>query len=169
MIFQHTIDAVLNGTKTQTSRIVKHTDVVTWVKPGELYRHRVEDLPTWDVDVSSMNKAIMCVSCNNRQLWRVGNTYAVQPGRGQKAVARIRILQIRLMDVRYISAQDAVDEGFIDIYEFLKVWCKMHDPVGYKVVKPITSLYTVLPRIPLLDRPAERYRAWVISFKLEED
>jgi hypothetical protein len=153
MIFQHTIDAVLNGTKTQTSRIVKGGDMESGYRSGSTPH-------------CLLKCNILSVHRNNRLLYHLDNTYAVQPGRGKKAVARIRILQIRLMDVRYISAQGAVDEGFIDIYAFLKVWCKMHDPVGYKVVKPITSLYTVLPRIPLLDRPAERYRAWVLNFEL---
>jgi hypothetical protein len=167
MIFQHTIDAVLNGTKTQTSRIVKDGDYssITTDLNGLMCSHSIKVFPSALEKVTNINN----VYRGNRLLYHLDNTYAVQPGRGKKAVARIRILQIRLMDVRYISAQGAVDEGFIDIYAFLKVWCKMHDPVGYKVVKPITSLYTVLPRIPLLDRPAERYRAWVISFKLEED
>jgi hypothetical protein len=52
MIFQYTLDQVLDGRKTQTRRLV------TAGRPSR---------------------------------WRVGRTYAVQPGRTKKAVARIEV------------------------------------------------------------------------------
>ena len=43
--------------------------------------------------------------------WQVGRTYAVQPGRGKKAVGRIRITEIRRERVQDISEEDAIAEG----------------------------------------------------------
>ena len=43
--------------------------------------------------------------------WEVGRTYAVQPGRGKPAAARIRITSIRQERLRDISEDDVVAEG----------------------------------------------------------
>ena len=147
MIFQHTIENVLNGTKTQTSRIVKPGDYIQYADTGagETYHVYIEG-----------------VYRNRRPLWKVGNTYAVQPGRGQKAVARIRILQISKQDVRHITAEEARAEGFNSEVEFFEVWCKMHDPKGFELLaKPYYGHW-----MDFLHRPAERYTAWVIRFEL---
>lgn len=91
MIFRHTVDAVLNGTKTQTRRLVKPPP------DGEV-------LVGWE---TSRPPYVW----NGRIKWMVGRTYAVQPGRGKEAVGRIRLTAIRQERLREITAEDAMAEG----------------------------------------------------------
>ena len=73
MIFKQ-YQQVLDGTKTQTRRPVKEGDegVELQGSIAAVFAHRGSKLK-----------------------WQVGRTYAVQPGRGKKAVGRIRIIKIR--------------------------------------------------------------------------
>jgi hypothetical protein len=184
MIFQHTWQAVIEGKKQQTRRLVK---------PGEwLSKYMTDDFPHWRPAV---------LTKTDRMKWAVGCTYAVQPGRGQPAIiynpdhpcygidiiepgdhhyetakdgrwnykgqgyqqARIRITGLSCEDVRKISHEDAEAEGFESRKLFLDVWLSMHD-------KPIYEAYrsgALIPRshATLLERPDERYQAWVIEFE----
>jgi hypothetical protein len=54
--------------------------------------------------------------------YEVGKDYAVQPGRGQKAVARIRILDVSRSHVGAIGDADAECEGFEDRNDFRAYW-----------------------------------------------
>lgn len=108
MLFQYTCDKVMDGTKTQTRRLKK---------PGE---RLLEDIG-WPVVIRPS------VPGQYRHVYAVGNTYAVQPGRGEKAVGRIRVLKIREEDVRDISEADAKAEGFDSPLAFLETWVMMHD------------------------------------------
>lgn len=93
--------------------------------------------------------------------YRVGKTYAVQPGRGQKAVGRIEIVSIRQEDVRHISQEDVIAEGY-DRLGFFLTWTKMHDVPANRELRRFDS-----PPLRLLDsRPPERYQAWVLTFKV---
>jgi hypothetical protein len=105
MQFAHTYQQVLDGTKTQTRRIVK-TGMYTEVGLDE--------------------KIVAVYNSNTRVRYRVGSTYAVQPGRAQSGIGRIRLLAIRQEDVRRISASDALAEGAASPREFLDLWESMH-------------------------------------------
>jgi hypothetical protein len=98
MIFQHTLDKVLSGWKVQTRRV--------W-KVGEFL---IDDAVVGD----------------GRLKWKVGETYAVQPGRGKASVGRIRITGIRLEPVTAISETDASAEGFASRDDFLATWREIH-------------------------------------------
>ena len=104
MIFQHTLEQVLSGQKTQTRRIIK---------PG-------------DVAVRSGQDEITAVKTNGRTKWAVGKTYSVQPGRGKPAVARIQITRIRRETVSQISEADAIADGFTSRQAFLNTWRHIH-------------------------------------------
>jgi hypothetical protein len=105
MIFQHTWQQVLDGSKTQTRRISK---------PGEELR----DMP---VAALVQYPAVVTFTISSvfhwnwtpkpRVKWQVGRTYAVQPGRGKKAVGRIRLTGIRQERVQDITEDDARAEG----------------------------------------------------------
>lgn len=83
MIFRHTLERVLSGTKTRARRPIKS------------YR---------------------------RFAYRVGKTYAVQPDRGQNAVARIQVLAVSKQPLGEMTRADAVAEGFASLAEFRKFW-----------------------------------------------
>lgn len=101
MIFQHTWQQVLDGSKTATRRPVKETE---WAELSSynLFGVRVENRTIHAVHYIS----------NNGIKWQLGSTYAVQPGRGQKSVARIKLTGIRREPVNAITEEDAVAEGF---------------------------------------------------------
>lgn len=107
MIFQHTLEQVLNQQKSQTRRVIQ---------PGEYA-------------VRSRYNMISVVH-NGRKKWCVGETYAVQPGRGKSAVARIQITRIKSQYVTRISTSDAIAEGFSSRQEFLKTWLDIHGDSG---------------------------------------
>lgn len=98
-----------------------------------------------------------------RSVYKVGQTYAVQPGRGKKAVARIRITDIWEEDVRRISEKDVLAEGFLERRDFLGVWCKMHDT---KWADSYNTMDLDEFAKALLARPVDRYLAWVLEFQL---
>lgn len=161
MIFQHTWQAVLENRKTQTRRLVKpnHHALNVW---------RAELGSELRIGESGDSDRIGVVQAAGRDIWQVGKTYAVQPARGQKAVARIRILSIRREDVREISIEDAKAEGFDSRLDFIKTWINMHDKEIYKkfstydfpigAINPATTL--------IKSRPAERYDAWALTFEV---
>lgn len=143
MIFSlKSIEDILTGKKTQTRRLVKDGDMLSsglhplYSCPDCVYRYTSKGQGT-------------------RTKWKVGNTYAVQPGRGKPQVARIRILRIWREDVRRIKLGDISAEGFSWFGEFWQVWCGFHDP-GADWANGNS----------LIERPAHRYDAWALEFEL---
>ena len=107
MIFKDELcQKVLDGTKTQTRRLVKSNEY-TWLD------NRAE---------------IVEVCASNHYLkWRVGNSYAVQPGRGKHAVGRIGITKIRRECLNAITHDDAQAEGVgRSIAAFAELWDSIH-------------------------------------------
>jgi len=81
------------GKKTQTRRLVHQDD-----KKG--------------VRSTSCNtQKITAIYRNSRRTWVVDKCYAIQPGRGKKAIGRFRLLNIRREHLQDISARDAINEG----------------------------------------------------------
>jgi hypothetical protein len=132
MIFQHTHAWITSPSphtgqpKTQTSRLAAGYDVTS-------------------------NRVLK----NGRLHWQLGGEYAVQPARGRRAVARIRLTSIRTADVRTFTQDDAQREGFADVVGFLDVWRLMHD-YGHRH-DPIETLS---------QRPFDRYFALVLEFEV---
>jgi len=86
---------VLDGTKTQTRRLTQRGQRLT---PDRLHTESSWPFPPTVLE-------------NARIKWMVRKTYAVQPGRGEKAVGRFRITQIRRERLQSISDKDAEAEG----------------------------------------------------------
>lgn len=62
-----------------------------------------------------------------RSRYHGGKTYAVQPGRGQKSVARVLVTSVRgpeRMDA--MTADDARREGFPNVDAFFDYWVKLY-------------------------------------------
>lgn len=58
--------------------------------------------------------------------YKVGQTYAVQPGRGQHALGRILVKKVDRVAVCVISTTDAIAEGFGSGVEFMDRWRAMY-------------------------------------------
>ncbi len=97
---------ILDGRKRQTRRPVKPDDIEEFDEFGDVIR-------VWR---------------GGRILWEVGKDYAVQPGRGKKALGRTPPLkEIRRGRVRDISVADCRAEGIpsdriLARFAFEKVW-----------------------------------------------
>lgn len=135
--------------KTRTSRI----------KKGDQFwgRLMVPDTPivyVYHLSESGMDEI------KERLIWRVGDSYAAQPGRGKHAIGRVKVLKIEEQDVRCINESEARAEGFASVGDFLAVWVKMHDKKAY-------ARWEVLGRdiSYLLKRDSANYQAWVLWFE----
>lgn len=165
MLFIHTIDKVLSGQKTQTRRLVKPDDTEL-IKPLDTDLVFSEGDKLFTFYKATETRDITSVERNGRHIYNVGQTYAVQPGRGKPAVARIRITDIRCEDVREISAEDAKAEGFESVTHFLLVWTQMHDSKIYNRYPTTGQISLALEQGVIQDHPANRYQAWALTFEL---
>ena len=77
----------------------------------------------------------------------------------------ITCTDISVEDVRYISPEDSVAEGFEDQIGFWKVWCGFYDKPAFKHVEFETvdkmSQY-------LMTRPDDLYQAFAYTFNVKE-
>ena len=119
MIFRHTWQKVLSGQKSQTRRLAQDSDRL-WTVEQE---GKAPEKVLWRGD---------------RVKWRTGRSYAVQPGRGKKAVARIRLLDIRYELLGHITEVEARAEGFASLTEFQHIWQKIHG--NYDRTQPVWAL-----------------------------
>jgi hypothetical protein len=96
VIYQYTWDKVIAGQKTQTRRIIKPKETAIRGRYNQITR----------------------VMSGSRTKWRVGGSYAVQTGRGQGQIARVRLTRIR--------QADAQAEGFASRQAFMQTWETIH-------------------------------------------
>jgi len=158
MIFQETSQWVINQSpwtgkcKTQTRRLVK---------PG-------------DYGVTDENDTYLKVNSNGRLLYKRGGIYNVQPGVGEKSIAKIQITQILREDIRLISIADAIAEGFKDQSRFIFWWAYKYDPI-LSVSKNMgdfegINIWNCKDDNIVLDyiktRDDKFYQAWVYKFSL---
>lgn len=167
--FQHTLDAVLAGRKTQTSRLWKPN----WYVSGYRFTGNSDDV----LDVLSIH-AKQGNARPDRLIWHLDHSYSIQPARGKSAVGRYVVTHLAKRDVRTFDDADIEREGFTSFAEFIVTWCGMHDKrlnlqwrdrhevytytddKGYSGCDPEYILET------LQERPASRYTAAVIQFKV---
>ncbi len=96
MIFKSELcDKVLSEEKTQTRRLKKANEYFSDGPFGLADQVRIRS-------ESSRRDTVK---------WEVGRTYAVQPGRGKKAVGRFKLLEIREERLQSISDDDCYAEG----------------------------------------------------------
>lgn len=105
MIFTpENVQKILAGEKTETRRIVKAGETLFG---SEVYTGK------------------------HLQKWGVGNTYALQPGRGKQAVGRIRIMGLRREALQAMTDADARAEGVADVAEFRALWDSINKRKGH--------------------------------------
>lgn len=107
--------AIFQGEKTQTRRLKKPTHS-TVLRAGHI--------------IAVYSKI---TRQSNRLLWRVGNTYAIQPGRGKKAIGRFRLLAIRQEPLQAITSADARAEGLAYVNStraFARLWNDINTKPG---------------------------------------
>ena len=112
MIFSpESITAMVNGSKVQTRRIATAGDRYQLVSDPQRPRflNYIRGVPTagWDVLRVLRTNVAGRVYCP----FFKGQSLAVCPGRGKKAVGRIRITRIRLVPADRILERDALAEG----------------------------------------------------------
>lgn len=174
MIFQHTISKVLDGSKCQTARLVKPGDSwASWLEYGVIGRDAgkfIELVPN-SRPAHGVNNISSVYRSSGSLAYRLLKTYAVQPGRGKPAVARIRIESIARQDVRTYTHEDAVREGFENKVAFMVTYMGMHDPTAMPTYRDYDfPIGASSPATKFLaSRPAERYDCWVLRFSLVED
>lgn len=155
MIFQHTHELVRNGTKTQTRRLCR---------PGDHSGPRWGHVPE--------NSYSRVVYRHGRLKWYTDGTYAIQPGRGQQAIGRIRLTRIEQTALQYMTDLNAFDEGIQLCTVCLNGYpqrigdicpaCGSRSPV-----EQFSRLWDAIHRKPgtrWIDNPI----VWVLTFELEE-
>lgn len=162
MQFSHTIDEVLAGEQTQTSRIWKDNYILD---ESERYIH-------WVQIRGVSTKKIGYVSIRSRKtgklLYHTDQILSVQSARGAKGVAKIRILELAKRDVRSFTEEDIAREGFETRLDFYVTWYYMHFPeyvkfLAQELVTPEWWLDAIRGQIP------EKNTALVIRFELVKD
>ncbi|HLC05569.1 MAG TPA: hypothetical protein VJK02_21225 [Anaerolineales bacterium] len=142
MIFRNALaQAILAGRKSQTRRIARK---------GELLSRNGHGHPA--VVVPGPN--------GSRIRYQVGNVYAVQNGRGLKAIGRIRLMSISSEHLQEISPIEAAMEGVEPDY--------MPSPWGLQpaYLPPFRRLWDrIHPKRP--ERWEDDPLVWALTFKLE--
>jgi len=91
MLFSHTHEQVLDGSKVLTTRLVA---------PGDRYEtHPIS------------REIVRVMDAGGRVKYEVGKSYAAQPGRGKEAVCRIRIKRILKNRLRDMTNEMVEQEG----------------------------------------------------------
>lgn len=79
---------------------------------------------------------------------------------------RILVTGIRREDVRNISLDDAMAEGFDTRNEFWDVWCGFYDAPGLKIIAAHKPHNVIVQAGLLQERPDELYQAWAYTFEV---
>lgn len=105
---------VLDGTKTQTRRAVKPGQFESGRQViGGYLQHTAE---TTSIRYqSAINRPV-------RDLYRVGNSYAVVPKRCESSVGRIKICSLRAEFLQEITEADARSEGVESVEAYRQLW-----------------------------------------------
>ena len=153
MIFRQWED-VLAGRKSQTRRLVKEDD-----HADNSHGRNVPD-DVWGDQIDTVYDK------NGRVRWQVGKTYAVQPGRGKKAVGRIRITEIRRERLQDITPQDCLAEGIELIpNEWGTPWYKSVEGEWKTARGAFADLWNSIHKKPAT-RWADNPPEWALTFEL---
>lgn len=144
MIFAATHRQVTAGKKTATRRpmVPYPLELPPRAKPG-IGHHPAP--PAWPKKVRAFDQDWKALS------YKPGDVRAVQPGRGQLAVAHITINAITHERLGDITDQAAVAEGFKDRDQFIRAWVGLHDKPWARFTDELLELLPALPGHLALD------------------
>jgi len=115
MIFSYTHEKIMNESKTVTRRVCIPGDNLGGDPPAVYRKHKKNGL--------------------TYPAWRVGNTYAVQPGRGKREVCRIRIIDIgKELVTLEITPKEIALEGYPGMSpdEYVRMFLKINAHQEYR-------------------------------------
>ena len=123
MIFSRTVDAVMDGSKTQTRRPKKEFDEIRTTDDGIKYVYNTQ-----------MQRVRYCVD----------RTYSIQPGRGKRGIGRMKILGLRFENLMDVDTDGAMAEGIMAdeingppslafFWGFLREWMRLYENTEYDV------------------------------------
>jgi hypothetical protein len=81
---------------------------------------------TWQLILAGRKTQTRRIATDDAPRWIVGRSYAVQPGRTQRAVGRIVVTALRKERLDDISEADAQAEGYNSREEFIATWRRIH-------------------------------------------
>lgn len=191
MIFKpELIEKIVTRDKTQTRRPVKADEVLRQIesphggyKPIGVYQHnRAKMLIGKDYAVvpGRGKRTVLWIPNSGRWCTPDDEIYAemydarttvtldtvfAPPGEGFEFL-RIRICDIRREDVRKISLDDAIDEGFNTRNEFWEVWCGFYDKPALEIIAAHKPHNVIVQAGLLQERPDELYQAWAYTFEI---
>lgn len=117
------IDALRNGSKTETRRVLK---------PGELLlADNIDNAVSPDQYIASyQNWTVDTVCHHGAYKWRVGRTYAIQPGYGNNGIGFFTMSFIRIERLHQITEAGAVAEGVSSLQEYQDLWVQINGRKG---------------------------------------
>lgn len=98
--------------------------------------------------------------------YQAGHSYAVQPGRGKEAIARLRVLDVHDELAGDITFADARREGFRTTLEFKAAWVSLYDKAWLDGHNDDAIEATAVQRF---DERHAGTPVWVITFTLDRD
>jgi hypothetical protein len=117
---------VLNKTKTQTSRIWQPGYLLSWNSNPSV------------AEIATYSALFKLDGIRSRKLHYLDQVLSVQPARGAKGVAKIRVTELAKRDVRDFATEDIRREGFATtkagFIEFYRVWYGMHFPAYVRLL-----------------------------------
>lgn len=169
MIFSKTWQQVLDGTKTQTRRVINPNELASCGSVADIFAvWRTKD--GRPAKRQSVRAPLIILEQLYNVKWTVAmgywrdKTYAVQPGCGKRAVGRIKLTGIRQERLQDITIEDITAEGLPTSL------CTYWDQEGYKDFDEDEYRFLFAELWDSIHRKGNRWadnpEVWVLEFKL---